>query len=470
MNVAEADGRSAALRLQRVAGAALSGACLLAGLYASASSRVPAAAAVPRDPGRVYAPLATLSSQALARFAIGRAIFAARWVPAPDVSDGADGLGPLYNADSCASCHGGEQERNPVARIAPDSPGSEVFGAQLQDRAVPGVPEEGRLVVRSVDARTIDLKRGHVVVLRRLVPSIEATGYGAPLQDEALSLRRPLAIAGIGLVAAIPEAAIRAGADPDDRDGDGISGRVGAPAHVGTGQAETNPNLARFGWKASVASLAEQAADAFARDLGLSSPLRPGRQADCTPAQKACIAAPDGGSAVKGGYEVSAEEVALVAAFLEGLAPPRPPTGADSETARAGKGVFHAAGCAACHRVAFRTGEVPGKPHLSGVEVALYSDLLLHDLGDGLADAVAEGAASGREWRTAPLWGLGARLGQGGAAASGGEGDGLLHDGRARTLDEAILWHGGEAAAARDRFASMPLDDRAALLAFLSQL
>jgi CxxC motif-containing protein (DUF1111 family) len=207
--------------------------------------------------------------------------------------------------------------------------------------------------------------------------------------------------------------------------------------------------------------------------MGISSPLAERPSGDCTPAQAACIAAPDGrslppaGGAERnaGGAEVSGGEIDLVVAYVSGLAPPASP-GPTSDETRRGRDVFAAAGCAACHRSEFRTLVAADAPHLSSKTVALYSDLLLHDMGDGLADHRPEANASGVEWRTTPLWGLGSRLGE----IAGGRLPGLLHDGRAEAIAAAILWHGGEAAAASAAYAALDEADRAALRAFLAGL
>jgi CxxC motif-containing protein (DUF1111 family) len=258
---------------------------------------------------------------------------------------------------------------------------------------------------------------------------------------------------GLGLLEAIPAAEIQAGADPDDRDGDGISGRA---AEVRSGQHD-RLMLGRFGWKALTPTMEDQVADAFAADMGMSSRLHRDGFGDCTTAQEACRTAPDGADAPED-VEVPDKLLDLVVFYVRNLAVPGR-TGANER----GQALFGAAGCAACHRPGFTTGEVPGRPEHSGQRIWPYTDLLLHDMGEGLADNRPEGDADGREWRTPPLWGIGRT-----AAVSGHTQ--FLHDGRARSLLEAILWHGGEAQAARDAVAGMSPADRAALIAFLESL
>jgi CxxC motif-containing protein (DUF1111 family) len=263
---------------------------------------------------------------------------------------------------------------------------------------------------------------------------------------------------GLGLLEAIPEAEIRAGADPDDANHDGISGRTNEVWST----AYDKVMLGRFGWKAGMPTIHDQSASAAAGDIGLSSSLVPKPSGDCTPAETQCMKAPNGNSDMSGGYEIGDELMALVAFYSQNLAVParRKPKDAD---VLLGKALFKSSGCAACHRPSFTTGTVDGQPQLSNQRIWPYTDLLLHDMGEGLADGRPEGEASGREWRTAPLWGVGLT-----AVVSGHTF--LLHDGRARNVEEAILWHGGEAQPARDAYAKLTPSERQALLAFVNSL
>ncbi|MBT5781176.1 MAG: c-type cytochrome, partial [Rhodospirillaceae bacterium] len=208
--------------------------------------------------------------------------------------------------------------------------------------------------------------------------------------------------------------------------------------------------LGRFGWKAGEAGLMQQTAAAAFGDMGLTSALHP--EQSCPPPQHACQAAP-----AAAGPELSAERLAALVAYLRYLAPP-PRQNAENPAVKRGKKLFHATGCAACHIPSAQTG-----PPFAGQKIAPYSDLLLHDMGQGLADNRPDFTATGQEWRTPPLWGLGALM-----AVNGHEF--LLHDGRARGIAEAILWHGGEARPAREAFSTMDAGARADLLAFLRSL
>jgi len=314
---------------------------------------------------------------------------------------------------------------------------------------VPGVPAEGRgrIIWSAVPGRFAD---GAPWSLRRPRYAIDAATFG-PLDDVVISPRVAPAVIGLGLLEAVPEATLEALADPDDRDGDGISGRVN---RVWSDSAQ-RVMPGRFGWKANVATLADQNAGAASGDIGLTSPLRP--EPNCPPAQRACREAAAG-----------QDEPDLAASFLERLtlytrllAVPAQ-RDADDPTVQRGAALFREVGCAACHLPTLRTGEA-ALPELAGQTFHPFTDLLLHDLGDDLADGRPDGLATGREWRTAPLWGLGL------IGRVNGH-DRLLHDGRARGFAEAILWHGGEAQAARDAFAGLDRRDRDALVAFLGSL
>nr|WP_305123134.1 di-heme oxidoredictase family protein [Roseomonas sp. GC11] len=438
---------------------------------------MPAAAQAPRDAFRQ--PDAPLGLE----FRLGESVFRRLWVEAPSSTRHADGLGPLYNARSCQSCHPRagrgprpEGEEPPAALILrlsvpPATPEQQALlethrastipdpslGTQLQPLATAGLRGEGRVRLRwHTEEKT--LADGTRIPLRRPEPRLE--GPAAP--GRRLSLRMAPALIGLGLLEQVPEAALLALADPTDRDGDGIRGRLNRV----WSQAEGRVLPGRFGWKAGEATLADQNAAAFSADLGLSTPLRPAPWGDCTAAQPECRAAPHGltphGPASAEESEVEPRLFALLTLFTRHLAvPPRPPApgpgvapGVGREVAR-GEKLFASLGCGACHR--------PRLPLPDGRAIAPYTDLLLHDMGEALADHRPEGEAGGRDWRTPPLWGLG-RV----AAVSGPPG--LLHDGRARSVLEAILWHGGEALPARERVRALPAADRAALLAFLDSL
>lgn len=415
-------------------------------------------------------------------FKVGNGVFRKLWTSAPSSTTSSDGLGPLYNARSCQSCHLKDGRGHvPVADEAPVSlflrlsvpPATEaqrqalaslreltipepVYGGQLQTFSVQGVLAEGSFHVRYTD-EPVTLADGDTVVLRRPTYDITGLNYG-PLDPRVMvSPRLTPPMIGLGLLEMIPEADILAHADAVDRNRDGIAGR---PNRVWSA-AEQKVTLGRFGWKAGMASIPDQAAAAFAGDIGLSTYLVPQSHGDCMPAQRDCMAAPTGDDPAEH-VEVPRKLFDLVVFYARNLAVPARPEARAPAVLR-GKRLFADAGCAACHVPQFVTGQDPARPELSGQTIWPYTDLLLHDMGEGLADHRPEGLADGRQWRTPPLWGIGLTR-----TVSGHEN--LLHDGRARDVLEAILWHDGEAAPARRKVMQMSRQEREDLLAFIRSL
>ncbi len=304
----------------------------------------------------------------------------------------------------------------------------------------------------------VTLGDGTVVTLRKPTYSVADLAHG-PLHDHVMiSPRVAPQMIGLGLLEAVPEAQIRAAADPEDKNRDGISGR----AQDVWSDDRKAVLLGRFGWKAGSASLRDQAALAAANDIGLSNPLHPDPSGECTEAETACRLAPHGNSEAAGGLELGDDLLRLLVHYSQNLAVPmrRDP---QKPHVLLGKGIFHAAGCAGCHTPSFKTGAVEGQPQLSNQTIWPYTDLLLHDMGEGLADHRPEGVASGTEWRTAPLWGIGLTPLVSGHST-------YLHDGRARSIEEAILWHGGEAERARKSYRELSKSERDALIAFVNSL
>ena len=416
-------------------------------------------------------------------FKLGNALFQKLWVSSPSSTQASDGLGPLYNARSCQTCHIKDGRGHPpegaqdatsmflrLARVAktPDEEAAlknfsemslpdPVYGRQLQDRGVPGLKAEGRMAVDYTE-EPVTLAGGEVVHLRRPAYSVANLAYGDLDPTTTLSPRVTQPMLGLGLIQAIHEADILALADPDDANGDGISGKAAIAIDPKTGRQV----LGRFGWKAQSATVRQQSAEAFAFDIGISTPEVPLHQGDCTPAQTACLERPNGVQKRLGDTEAPPPIMDLVTFYAENLAVPARRKASFAETL-AGKRVFYETGCASCHNPKFVTRrDAENRAHAFQL-IWPYSDFLLHDMGEGLADGQAVGVASGREWRTPPLWGIGLTKTVNGHTF-------FLHDGRARNLTEAILWHGGEAQAARDRFAALEKQDRDALLTFLESL
>ena len=435
-----------------------------------------------RDDGQALSlPQTNLSYEQQSDFALGNGLFERLWVAAPASTIASDGLGPMFNMRSCQDCHVKDGRGHPplhrdddagslVVRLGVPKPDPDalsrylgagadpVYGHQFSDRALPGVPAEGRVGVEWKTVESVPLAGSGPIPLRRPVWSLEDPAYGPVDPATAISPRVAPQMIGLGLIEAVPATDILAHADPEDVDGNGISGRpnmVWSPEH-------DREMLGRFGVRATTPTLRQQAADAFNADIGIASPLRPDPHGDCTEGQTDCRAAPHGMGGAQAGFEVSGEALDFVTFYSGTLGVPKRESTDEPQVLR-GKALFHETRCAACHVPAFVTARMPDRPEHSFQLIWPHSDFLLHDMGPGLADGLPAGQATGTEWRTPPLWGLGLVRRVSPEA-------GFLHDGRARTPEEAILWHGGEGLASRDAYAAMLPADRAALIAYLESL
>lgn len=429
-------------------------------------------------------PSANMSFERQLDFNIGNGFFRRFWVTAPSSTRAADGLGPLFNARACQNCHIKDgrghppdgrdetavslllrlsippqtmEDRRLLAERRINAVAEPTYGAQLQNFSVQGVPPEGQMRVTYEDIR-VELADGTVVKLRKPTYDILDPAYGPLHPDTMLSPRVAPQMIGLGLLEMIEERDILAAADPADSDGDGISGRPNRVWSVDHGTVM----LGRFGWKAGVATVNEQGQAAFSGDIGISVPLFPAGAGDCTARQTACLAAPNGNSPQYDDLEAGHQVTDLVAFYSRNLAVPAR-RDYDAPEVLEGKRLFHQSGCAACHRPHFQTRTDAAFPEQSDQSIWPYTDMLLHDMGEGLADHRPEGEADGREWRTAPLWGVG-------LTTVVSEQGNYLHDGRARTLLEAILWHGGEAQRSRDAVAGLSRVQRDRLIRFVESL
>jgi CxxC motif-containing protein (DUF1111 family) len=426
---------------------------------------------------------ANLSFEEEETFKLGNALFRKMWVSSPASTEASDGLGPLFNSRSCQTCHlkdgrghppqgsedatsmflrlargpATEDERQALQNfLAPNMP-DPVYGGQLQDKAIPGLRAEGKMVITHEDL-PFTFPDGTEVTLRKPSYAAEDLNYGPLAPDTTVSPRVANPMIGMGLLQAIHPADLIAQADPDDADGDGISGRVA----LARGTKLDAPVIGRFGWKAQNASIREQSGEAFAGDIGISNPQVPIHWGDCTEAQVDCRNAPNGVQVRLGDTEAPDPVMDLVTFYSENLAVPARRDVDDPEVLR-GKDMFYTAGCTACHTPKFVTSRRTDNKAQAFQLIWPYSDMLLHDMGDGLADGQVVGIAGGSEWRTPPLWGIGLTETVSGHTF-------FLHDGRARNLEEAILWHGGEAETARDAYAALEKKDRDALIRFLNSL
>lgn len=397
----------------------------------------------------------------------GRALFRDDWVTAPASTDSRDGLGPVFNARSCEACHVRDgrgrppQEGEPFGSLlfrlsVPGAPADAAplpepsYGGQVQPLAIPDVAAEATPQVE-YEERPGQYPGGQNFSLRHPRYSFVDLAHGPMAADVQVSPRAAPAMHGLGLLEAIPQADIESRADPDDLDGDGISGRTNYVIDVATGELA----LGRFGLKCNQPSIRQQVAGAFVGDIGITSSLFPDES--CTGIQSDCSEAISGGSP-----ELLESILADVTLYSRTLAVPIRRDWDLPEVLR-GKQLFQAIGCAACHVPTATTGSIPDLPEFSNITIRPYTDLLLHDMGPDLADDRPDFGADGREWRTPPLWGLGLIETVNGHLF-------LMHDGRARGYAEAILWHGGEAEAARQAFTELDGAERAELIAFLESL
>lgn len=412
-------------------------------------------------------PASNITPEHEADFHTGNSFFSQAWVQAPASTEARDGLGPLFNARACSACHFKDGRGSPPLEedeeflgilLRLSVPGAESgeapledpdYGGQLQPFAIDGVEPEGKPRV-TYEERVERYADGEEYTL--LSPNFEVLepAYGALANDLLISARVAPVVIGLGLLEAIPEDRLRELADPDDADGDGISGRPNRVPDVVTGEI----SVGRFGWKAEQPSVKQQAAGAFLGDMGITTSLF--SQQDCTEAQVECEGAIAGGEP-----EITDELLDKVVLYSALLAVPVRSAWDEPEVLE-GRKLFGAIGCDGCHvpRHVTRDHELQ---ELSGQVIFPYTDLLLHDMGRGLSDERPSFDAEGSEWRTPPLWGLGRLRDVNGH-------DRLLHDGRARGVAEAVLWHGGEAESSREAFRTLSRAERDALIRFVESL
>lgn len=442
-------------------------------------------------------PSSNITASRKGNFFIGNAFFKQPWVVAPSSTDSRDGLGALFNVAACQSCHikdgrghaplnaeddadsllirlampaSTEQQRMALKNSEVEKVIHPVYGGQLQDRGVQGVPAEAKVAVSWTEV-PVTFNDGHVVNLRRPNFQLKNPGYGPFDPELMVSPRVALPMIGLGLLEYIPDAAIKGQADSKDEDKDGISGKYNWVIDPETGER----SLGRFGWKAGQTRLITQNMSAFNEDMGLTSRIRPVES--CTKNQPQCLNAPTGADDQGDGkppVEVSDQVAKFVEFYTQNLAVPNR-RNADDKIVLAGKKRFYDIGCQSCHTPRYQLPQ--GKnDHLEqqGQIIYPYTDLLLHDMGDNLADRTIAGKlpakndqveflATSYEWRTPALWGIGLAQTVDSQAT-------FLHDGRARTLMEAVLWHGGEAESQKQQVLQLDKQGRAELEAFLNSL
>jgi CxxC motif-containing protein (DUF1111 family) len=401
-------------------------------------------------------------------FSFGNRLFNTNWITAPGSTTTFDGLGPVFNRVSCSGCHTRDGRGRPPLGAETDFdsmlvrisvPGKDAhggpnphpaYGDQINDNAILGVPAEAKVHV-TWSPVTGTYADGTAYTLQKPTFSFSDLAFG-PLGDDIMTSPRVAnQVYGLGLLEVVYADDLLKLADPEDADGDGISGRANWVPDPETGKLE----IGRFGWKANQPTIMAQDTAAAFGDIGLSTSLHPGQ--NCTEAQTACAAAPDGGEP-----EISDKFIEKLVFYSRTLAVParRHPT---DPQVMAGEKLFADAGCAACHTPTLVTGHKATPISLANQTIHPFTDLLLHDMGPELADGRPDFEATGSEWRTPPLWGIG-------LIPAVNDHNRLLHDGRARGVAEAILWHGGEGAASRDRFKSMSASERDSLVAYVNSL
>lgn len=406
-------------------------------------------------------PFPSLSGTELLMHEIGDKAFESIFVSAPAPKNA--GLGPIYNAVSCAACHvsdgrgkppmEGEQLVSLLIRMSivgedPHGGPMEVplFGGQFQQRGIIGTPSEGNVQI-SYSYQTFTYPDGSTYELR--VPTYELVGTYTGLPGGVMiSPRIAPPVFGLGLLEAIPDWALLANEDVNDANGDGISGKANYVWNI----QKSKKTIGKFGWKAGAPSLIQQIAAAYNQDMGITSFLFP-KESSFGQSQFDFF-----------NDDVELSDSLLYAAtfYMQTLGVPGRRNVNDAEVKR-GKQLFYDAKCTACHTPKFRTGVNVAFTAVSNQLIFPYTDLLLHDMGDDLADNRPDNMASGKEWKTPPLWGIGL------TEVVNGHSN-YLHDGRARNLSEAILWHGGEGEASKLYFKNLSQGDRNALIKFLKSL
>ncbi len=402
-------------------------------------------------------------------FGVGNAMFDQSWVSSPASTTSRDGLGPLFNAHACSNCHAKDGRGKPILNNNANSRGFLLrlstgnnftngptpvpnYGGQLQDRAINTFNNEGNINV-SFEIINGTYQDGTPYELRKPIYTITNTNYG-DLNNVKKSPRIGQQVMGLGFIDALSEASILANADANDLNNDGISGK----ANYVWNAKQKKLTIGKFGWKANQPTLAQQIAGAFNGDMGLTTDIFP--EENC-PSGIDCDDKPNG---VNDGdiSEVPPIQFNRILIYQTALTVPIRRNFKSIKVLK-GKKIFKDLNCVKCHVNNFTTSDYEFMPQLGNINIKPYSDFLLHDMGKDLADGRGDFLANGNEWRTQPLWGLG-------LIETVNNHTFLLHDGRARNIEEAILWHGGEAEQSKHKFMSINKEKRQQLLAFLNSL
>ncbi|WP_158799208.1 di-heme oxidoredictase family protein [Pedobacter sp. L105] len=419
-------------------------------------------------------PIPPMLTADVINFKVGRSFFHTNWVTAPASTQAVDGLGPVFNTSSCNSCHvedgrgrtpfsGSEQLTSLLMRIS--SPGQDPHGGpnpdpdlglQFRNNSILQATPDGEVYVTYTD-QVVTYPDGSTVTLR--VPAYQfknlRNGHAVNFMS---SPRIAPQLVGMGLLQAIPEATLLAGIDANDSNHDGITGKANYVWSVEKQQMV----MGRFGWKANEPDIRQQVAGALSADVGITTPIYP--NPSLYGIELTLFGSLINGSNVAGEAELPEPFFTNTVFYTEALAVPQRRNWTDATIVH-GKALFAQVSCAKCHNPQFKTGTFADVPLLSNQTIHPYTDLLLHDMGTDLADGRTDYLASGSEWRTPPLWGIGLV-----SLVNNNNGMFLMHDGRARTIEEAILWHGGEAANSKQAFTKLSKADRDALIKFVNDL
>ncbi|MCW2118966.1 di-heme oxidoredictase family protein [Flavobacterium sp. 7A] len=398
-------------------------------------------------------------------FGIGNSFFRQNWVTAPSSTTARDGLGPFFNAISCSSCHFKDGRGRPqyadnetghglLLRLSipgMDAHGAAlpdpIYGGQLQDNAILGQTTKGTYVITYTPI-VETYADGSTVTLQKPIYTIGNLGFGALASNVQVSPRVANQVIGLGLLEAVPEATVLNFINQNNKNG--ISGKANYVYDIAT----KSTKLGRFGWKANQPNIRQQSAAAFSGDMGITTSLFP---TENIPAALNGSAIPNGGKP-----EISDPNFDKVVFYTSTLAVPARRNYTDA-TVLAGKKTFETIGCTSCHIPKMTTGSTHVVTALRNQVIRPYTDMLLHDMGDALADNTPDFLATGKEWRTQPLWGIG-------LISTVNNHTFLMHDGRAKNVEEAILWHGGEADYAKSEYKKLTKTDREALLTFINSL
>ena len=411
--------------------------------------------------GNLLTPISSLNNDEIDTFVLGKSFFRTPWVEAPSATTARDGLGPLFSANTCISCHPkngkgsvynnkGQISRSLVTRLSISQnrdtkigfTPEPIYGAQLSINAIHGVPYEGK-PSRSYIDKAIVLNGGKKVILHQPIYGVTDLQYGDLSKEVILSQRIAPALIGLGLLEQISDEQLLANEDIDDKNRDGISGKANRVYSLETSKIE----IGRYNWKANASKIKHQVAGAMSNDMGLTSPLYSAE--NCTKRQKECLDSPKG----RDSFDAPMKRLDAVTFYLKNLKIPK--IKQDKEY-KNGLSIFKQIACASCHIPTFRLD--------NGKTIHPFSDLLLHDMGKDLADGRVEFQASGAEFRTPPLWGISNNK------QILKERVNFLHDGRAKTVEEAILWHSGEAQDSKNNFINLAPEKQKVLIDFLESL